>query len=41
MIDDYEFVVCPGVKKAIDEFLIDKEEVPIVTANYQCMLIKL
>jgi predicted O-methyltransferase YrrM len=41
VIDDYEFVVCPGVKKAIDEFLIDKEEVPIVTANYQCMLIKL
>lgn len=41
VFDDYEWKACPGVKKAVIEFLIDKDEVPIITARYQCMLIKL
>lgn len=41
LFDDYGWERCPGVKKAMTEFLIDKDEVPIMTARYQCMLIKL
>jgi len=40
LFDDYEWWRTPGVKKAIDEFLSNKPEVPIVTVRYQCMLIK-
>ncbi len=40
MFDDYEWRGCPGVKKAISEFLADKNEIPIITARYQCMLLK-
>ena len=40
VFDDYEWRNCPGVKKAIIEFLAGKPEVPIITTRYQCVLIK-
>jgi len=41
VFDDYKWKACPGVKKAIDEFLKDKPERPIETEEYQCAIIKL
>jgi hypothetical protein len=41
VFDDYEWHYCPGVKKALGEFLSDKPETIFVTTRYQCMLIKL
>jgi hypothetical protein len=38
--DDYMGKNTPGVKKALDEFLIDKKEIPIITTVGQCVLIK-
>lgn len=40
VFDDYMGKHTPGVKKALDEFLKDKKEVPIITAVGQCVLIK-
>jgi len=40
IFDDYEWKDTPGVKKAIDEFLVDKPERQEVTALYQCMIVK-
>ena len=40
VFDDYEGKNCPGVRKAIDEFLVDKPEVQIATAPFQCMILK-
>ena len=40
ILDDFEWKDTPGVKKAIDEFLKGKNEVPIISALYQCLLIK-
>lgn len=40
IFDDYGWRSCPGVKKAVDEFLIDKDEIPIITTRSQCMLLK-
>lgn len=41
VFDDYKGKHTPGVKKALDEFLADKKEVPFVTAIAQCAFIKL
>ncbi len=41
VIDDYGWEGCPGIKQALDEFLADKPESPIITTRYQCMLIKI
>lgn len=41
VLDDYGFLSCPGVKKAVSEFLADKKEYPIITAEIQCAIIKL
>lgn len=41
VIDDYESPSCPGVKKAVSEFLADKKEYPIITVEIQCAIIKL
>lgn len=41
VFDDYEARNCPGVRKAIDEFLADKPERPLITARYQCAIFKL
>ena len=40
VFDDYESDKCPGVRKAIDEFLSHKPEYQIVTARYQCAIFK-
>ena len=40
MFDDYMGKNTPGVKKALDEFLKDKKEIPILTTVGQCVLIK-
>lgn len=41
IIDDYGAWGCPGVKKAVCEFLADKKEYPIITTEIQCAIIKL
>jgi len=41
LLDDYEWVRCPGVKKAVTEFLSDKRESLIVTTRYQGAIVKL
>lgn len=40
VFDDYEWEGCPGIRKSIDEFLSDKPEEIVVSAQYQCYLIK-
>lgn len=40
LIDDYGWKMCPGVKKAVSEFLVNKKENPIVISLYQCLIIK-
>lgn len=40
VFDDYMGKNTPGVKKALDEFLSDKKEVPIITTVGQCVIIK-
>lgn len=41
VIDDYEFQTCPGIKKAIDEFLlVNKNFVQIPLLSGQCQLVK-
>lgn len=40
VFDDYQGKHTPGVKKAITEFLVDKPEIPIITAICQCLIIK-
>lgn len=40
MFDDYMGKRTPGVKKALDEFLQGKKEIPIITTVGQCVIIK-
>lgn len=40
MFDDYLGKNTPGVKKALDEFLKDKKEIPIITTIGQCVIVK-
>lgn len=40
VLDDYQGKHTPGVKKALDEFLVGKRELPIITTVAQCVLIK-
>ena len=37
---DYNSISCPGVRKAIDEFFVDKDEDVIFLWDTQCMVIK-
>lgn len=39
--DDYGFSTCPGAKKAIDDFFIDKPENIINLPTGQCLIIKI
>ena len=41
VLDDYGSCACPGVKKAVSEFLVGKKEYPIITTEIQCAIIKL
>ncbi|MDP4200785.1 MAG: TylF/MycF/NovP-related O-methyltransferase [Bacteroidota bacterium] len=40
ILDDYEWEHCPGVKQAMDEFLVGKPEQPFVRRQYQAVLVK-
>jgi O-methyltransferase len=40
IFDDYGFWSCPGAKKAVDEFFMDKPEVPIYLPTGQCLVIR-
>jgi len=40
LFDDWQWKGCPGVKKAVEGFLKDKPEKPVVTASFQCAIIK-
>jgi O-methyltransferase len=40
VFDDYLWEHTPGIKKSIDEFLADKPERVMVTAEYQCVMYK-
>lgn len=41
LIDDYDWKNCPGVRLAVEEFLQDKPETALVSARYQCAILKL
>ena len=41
IFDDWEKSQCPGVRKAITDFLASRKEKPIVLASGQCVIIKL
>ena len=40
LVDDYGFLSCPGVKRAVDCFFKNKSEVPIYLPSGQCLIIK-
>lgn len=40
LFDDYGFLSCPGVRKAVNDFFSDKKEQVIYFATGQCMIIK-
>ena len=40
VFDDYGFLSCPGVKKAIDEYFAERPEQPICVASGQCIVVK-
>jgi len=41
IFDDYGFLSCPGAKKAVDEFFLDKPENPCYFPTGQCVVIRL
>jgi len=41
LFDDYGFPSCPGAKRAIDSFFMNKPEFPIVLPTGQCLVWKL
>jgi len=41
IFDDYGFLRCPGAKKAVDEFFLDKPEEPCYLPTGQCVVIRL
>jgi O-methyltransferase len=40
VLDDYGFVSCPGVRKAVDEFFIDKPDLPLMFPSGQAMVVR-
>lgn len=40
IFDDYGFPSCPGARKAVDEFFLDRPESPVVLATGQAFVIK-
>ncbi len=41
IFDDYGFASCPGARRAVDEFFIDKPECPLVLKSAQALMTKL
>src|SRR5206468_2009973 len=41
VFDDYGYPTCPGARQAVDEFFIEKPEVPLVLASGQAVVFKL
>jgi len=41
LLDDYQWEKCPGVEKAVTEFLTIRPEILIETTRYQCVIIKI
>jgi O-methyltransferase len=41
LFDDYGFLSCPGVKKAVDEFFVGKREFPIYLPTGQCLVVRM
>ncbi len=41
VFDDYGFPSCPGAREAVDNFFVDKPEIPLVLSSGQAIAIKL
>jgi O-methyltransferase len=41
IFDDYGFSTCPGARKAVDDYFMDKPEVPLVLPTGQAVVVKL
>lgn len=41
IFDDYGFMSCPGAKKAVDEFFLDKPENPCYLPTGQCIVMRI
>ncbi len=41
MFDDYGFASCPGARRAVDEFFVDKPERPLGLQTGQALVVKL
>ena len=41
VFDDYDWHKCPGVKRAINEFLKNKKEIVYEIASFQAMIVKI
>lgn len=39
--DDYGFPSCPGARRAVDEFYLDRPEIPLCLPTGQCLVVKL
>lgn len=40
VFDDYGFPSCPGARKAVDEFFLDKPEIPFYLPTGQCIVVR-
>jgi O-methyltransferase len=40
VLDDYGFISCPGVRKAVDEFFSDKPDLPLTLPSGQAFLVR-
>jgi O-methyltransferase len=40
VLDDYGFVSCPGVRRAVDEFFVDKPDLPLTLPSGQGLVVR-
>ena len=40
IFDDYGFPSCPGARRAVDEFFLDKHEIPLILATGQAVVFR-